>query len=153
MLTVPACRDRLPGFVPNHDWKTSIFRFKVNDMEPPNPVVNVDSRLRVWLEPAGSCADCGACCLLTPLPPFAPGECEQREIPREWLRAVEDRVAAGEQFEALPCVWFDAQQKQCRHYEQRPAACRDFLLGGPACASARRRLLSAQAAIEDQPAT
>ncbi|MBL8856044.1 MAG: YkgJ family cysteine cluster protein [Planctomycetaceae bacterium] len=91
-----------------------------------------------------TCAGCGACCQLTPIPPFAPGECEQREVPSEWLGPIHARVTGGQQFELTPCVWFDTVQQTCQHYDYRPGACREFELGGAACVSARWRILTAE---------
>ena len=33
----------------------------------------------------------------------------------------------------MPCIWFDLQTRQCRHYEHRPRICRDFERGTPEC--------------------
>ncbi|MDP1561122.1 MAG: YkgJ family cysteine cluster protein [Pirellulaceae bacterium] len=101
-----------------------------------------EPQLRLLHQVATSCTGCGACCRLTPLPPFAAGECEQHEIPSEWLLPIHERVAMGQQFELLPCVWFDREQQACQHYDQRPTACREFELGGPACVSARWRVFT-----------
>jgi Fe-S-cluster containining protein len=109
------------------------------DSQSPNPV------LRLLSEPALSCRGCGACCRLTPLPPFEPGECQQRGIPAEWLVEVTKRIQAGQQFDLLPCVWYDIDQDLCRHYLERPSACREFSLAGTACMAARRRVGSSAA--------
>lgn len=48
-----------------------------------------------------------------------------------------DRIAADQQFDDLPCVWFDGNSRRCRHYEQRPAACRRFEIGSDLCRLSR----------------
>lgn len=40
------------------------------------------------------------------------------------------------------CLWYDAANRGCRHYEYRPQLCRDYELGGRACLSLRRQLLT-----------
>ncbi|MBL8892593.1 MAG: YkgJ family cysteine cluster protein [Planctomycetaceae bacterium] len=98
------------------------------------------NQLRLLVEPASSCNSCGACCRLTPVPPFAPGECQQRNVPDEWLVCVTATMARDQQFELEPCVWYDPAADACQHYEYRPTACRSFEVGSVECASARRRV-------------
>jgi Fe-S-cluster containining protein len=101
--------------------------------------LTIDLR-QLSLEVPTSCSGCGACCQVTPLPPFAPGEAAARGVPAEWWEAVVARETADQQFEVRPCVWYDAAAATCQHYELRPTACRDFALGGTACQQARIRL-------------
>ncbi|HIE97018.1 MAG TPA: YkgJ family cysteine cluster protein, partial [Fuerstia sp.] len=71
-----------------------------------------------------SCDSCSACCMMTPIPPFQPGEEVARDVPDELLRPIRERIAADRQFELLPCLWLDTEQQRCLHYELRPEACR-----------------------------
>jgi len=84
-----------------------------------------------------SCADCGACCMQTPVPPFEPGEEAAYDLSAEQTKLIADRIAADECFDVLPCVWFDAATRQCRYYDQRPNACRQFEIGSPLCRLSR----------------
>ena len=79
------------------------------------------------------CQDCGACCQRTPIPPFEPGEEAVRDVPESLLVPIRQRIEADQHFDLIPCVWFDAQSKSCRHYDLRPAACRKFEVGGDLC--------------------
>jgi Fe-S-cluster containining protein len=36
------------------------------------------------------------------------------------------------------CLWYDSENRNCRHYEFRPQVCRDYELGGRACLQRRR---------------
>lgn len=77
------------------------------------------------------CQGCGVCCLHVSIPPFRPGEIA------DLATAVADEIAqhrrrAGDQNNG-PCAWFDEQTRLCRHHELRPAACREFALGGETC--------------------
>ncbi|MCA9085763.1 MAG: YkgJ family cysteine cluster protein [Planctomycetaceae bacterium] len=69
----------------------------------------------------------------TPVPPFEDGEAAVRNVPNPLLEPIRDRIAADEQFELLPCVWFDQQTRQCRYYDFRPDACRRFEIGSTLC--------------------
>jgi Fe-S-cluster containining protein len=99
-----------------------------------------------------SCDNCGACCTHMGYPPFVgmyEGEHEDKSDP-EWLRlkATHPELAAealqgakdnrgGEQ---LPCLWLDPVTRQCMHYDQRPAVCREFIRGEDACIEHRQRI-------------
>lgn len=39
----------------------------------------------------------------------------------------------------LPCIWYDAVAKNCKHHELRPEVCRDLEIGGEACLRSRRQ--------------
>ena len=84
-----------------------------------------------------SCVDCGACCMLTPVPPFQDGESIARDVPDELMKLINDRVAADQHLDPLPCVWFDSSLRQCRHYNLRPEACRKFETGSDLCRLSR----------------
>ncbi|MEZ6133231.1 MAG: YkgJ family cysteine cluster protein [Planctomycetaceae bacterium] len=83
------------------------------------------------------CSDCGACCRMTPIPPFQPGEEVAKEVPDALMQPVRDRIAADQQFDMLACVWFESTRDQCRHYDLRPDACRKFEVGSDLCRMAR----------------
>lgn len=89
------------------------------------------------LPPILSCEGCGACCRRTPVPPFEPGEEAFWNVPEWMLEPVLERIRREEQFELLPCVWFDSATLLCRHYDYRPQACRNFELGSPLCRLSR----------------
>lgn len=40
------------------------------------------------------------------------------------------RAHAGRYDRSLPCLWFDEVKKRCRHYDHRPAACREAVVPG-----------------------
>ena len=84
-----------------------------------------------------NCDSCGACCRLTPVPPFEPGEEAEWEVPDEFLQPIRDRVAADQHFDRVACVWYDAPHDQCKHYEVRPNACRKFEINSDLCRGAR----------------
>jgi uncharacterized protein len=84
-----------------------------------------------------SCTDCGACCMLTPVPPFEPGEEEAYDLSSDQRLLIAERVDSDEHFEKLPCVWFDPELRQCRYYDQRPDACRRFEIGSTLCRLSR----------------
>ena len=97
-----------------------------------------------------SCNGCGACCLVATSPPFRRMFDEDTE---EWgrlrwerpdlaggiLAADRARRASGDPSYGTPCLWFDAETRRCRHYDQRPGACRVFEVGGEDCRDMRRR--------------
>lgn len=73
----------------------------------------------------------------TPVPPFLPGEEARYDLSKEQLQTIADRIAAEQQFDRLPCVWFDPAARRCLHYEQRPEACRNFEVGSELCRISR----------------
>jgi Fe-S-cluster containining protein len=50
---------------------------------------------------------------------------------------VQERIAADQQFELLPCVWLDQRSNRCLHYDYRPQACRDFQINSDLCRLSR----------------
>lgn len=98
-----------------------------------------------------SCDGCGACCRVVTSPPFVrrldgPAEdgwerlrWERPDLLAEIATAEAARRERGEPSFGTPCLWFDAATGRCRHYDDRPHACRAFELGGTDCRDARRR--------------
>jgi Fe-S-cluster containining protein len=111
-------------------------------------------------EPPASCEGCGACCREMHSPPgwasfagpaadywIANADPEDEDwqifqaIPepiKQELREfyAEDFIKEGDPHDA--CFWYDAEKKQCKHYEHRPTICREFEIGEPACHRWRR---------------
>jgi Fe-S-cluster containining protein len=84
-----------------------------------------------------SCDDCAACCMRTPIPPFQPGEEAQRDVPQSLLQPIQERIAADQHFDLLPCVWLNLETRRCSHYDLRPQACRDFEINSTLCQLSR----------------
>ncbi|MEZ6042049.1 MAG: YkgJ family cysteine cluster protein [Planctomycetaceae bacterium] len=84
-----------------------------------------------------NCDRCGACCMRTPVPPFAPGEEAARNVPDSLLQTIQQRIDADQHFDLIPCVWFDPDLRRCRNYEYRPDACRAFEIGSTLCRLSR----------------
>lgn len=114
--------------------------------------------------PVLNCDDCGACCTQIGAPPgysvyFPP----PNRLIHEWAKDGEDyerfkampvtirkrlevyyrRVYRGlipDRYTSdMPCLWYDADTRKCKHYEWRPNACRNFEVGGSACINHRER--------------
>lgn len=89
-----------------------------------------------------ACAACGACCRQAfHLVPIAPDEPLVRARPD---LVTYDTQGASPYFVPRPngfCAALAAPRApyRCAVYDQRPASCRDFELGGPACLEARQR--------------
>ncbi|MCP4784500.1 MAG: hypothetical protein GY903_14145 [Fuerstiella sp.] len=75
--------------------------------------------------------------MMTPIPPFQPGEEVTRDVPDDLLQQIRGRIAADQQFEVLPCLWLDTEQQRCLHYELRPEACRKFEINSDLCRLSR----------------
>jgi Fe-S-cluster containining protein len=98
-----------------------------------------------------SCDGCGACCQVVTSPPFRRvfnegGEdawerlkWERPDLLAELLADERARRASGGPFHGTPCLWYDPESRRCRHYDDRPSACRAFEVGGGDCRDARRR--------------
>jgi Fe-S-cluster containining protein len=82
-----------------------------------------------------TCEGCGACCMGQNLLPWS-GRAYgiSDHLPRVpaklWaeLEAIENGPLAGD--DDCPCVWLDRATGKCRHYEYRPATCRDCIQPG-----------------------
>lgn len=112
------------------------------------------------------CVGCGACCLHIGLPPFEVPNPDLGPIPRQPARtwheqAIEQDLLDTELFlmmpaelraeharmvqeiesdpQGSPCAWLDLETKKCKHYEWRPAVCRDWEPGCVGCNAARHR--------------
>jgi Fe-S-cluster containining protein len=108
--------------------------------------------------PVLTCDDCGACCTMIGAPPGPPydfGHPDGPFAPSAWMRSLPDEIRtelmaywdgvrlgsiASRLGEGLPCLWFDAQTRRCRHYEHRPDVCQEFEVGGPNCRAWRASL-------------
>lgn len=75
--------------------------------------------------------------MMTPIPPFEPGEEASKDLTDEQKKLIHDRIAADQHFDLLPCVWFDPQTRCCLFYEKRPDACRRFEIGSDLCRLSR----------------
>lgn len=75
--------------------------------------------------------------MMTPVPPFEPGEDIALGVSDLQRKPIDDRIAADQHFDNLPCVWFDLRTRRCRHYDQRPSACRRFEIGTDLCRLSR----------------
>lgn len=98
-----------------------------------------------------NCNDCGVCCMeqtalpihlaydesnsgMTPCAPLPP------EL-REELLALRAKWDAEDSWpeDGSPCIWFDQEKRQCKHYEHRPTLCRDAVkVGDESCRKWRR---------------
>ena len=98
-----------------------------------------------------SCDGCGACCLVVTHPPFysvfeEEGEEAWERLKRERRDLVlqiagdhKRRRVGGEPLVGTPCLWYNPETRQCKHYDYRPLACREFDVGSEDCVDARRR--------------
>lgn len=91
-----------------------------------------------------SCEHCGACCRDMRVPLFEIGE--RNELPvneaahnelATFREHVNDTLLASDK-DYWPCCWLNLATMQCRHYESRPAVCREFEVGGEACLRHRK---------------
>ncbi|MGD9856034.1 MAG: YkgJ family cysteine cluster protein [Planctomycetaceae bacterium] len=95
------------------------------------------------LEPA-SCDGCGLCCegigspvLLYQSLPGCDGPHPHRPpgLPQSLIDEIDEHflgLPRGQEPQVC-CLWYDPAAKRCRHYDWRPAICRDYELGGDAC--------------------
>ncbi len=95
-----------------------------------------------------SCDDCGACCTgqcalpihlvnehagIEPVSPLPP------ELADELRETVARFQRDGWPDDGSPCIWYDAEKRQCKHYEHRPELCRDEVkVGDTACLKWRK---------------
>lgn len=72
------------------------------------------------------CAGCGLCCTRQGTPPFTRRGDDRPPPELDW----DIQAHAWRYDERLPCLWYDTETKLCRHYEHRPAACRNEVVPG-----------------------
>ena len=96
-----------------------------------------------------SCRDCGLCCegIGSPMLIYAsrpgfptPHPFRPATLPDELIQEIDcafSGLLRGQEPQQR-CLWFDEQQRGCRHYEFRPPICREYELGGTACQQRRR---------------
>ncbi|MGB4031198.1 MAG: YkgJ family cysteine cluster protein [Tenuifilaceae bacterium] len=84
-----------------------------------------------------NCDGCGACCMEMRTPPFYPSPEDARwaALPAEMQQAICHHALSplSEVPDASPCLWFDDERNQCRHYDLRPDICREFERGSASC--------------------
>jgi Fe-S-cluster containining protein len=86
-----------------------------------------------------SCEGCGACCETQGLPPGYTAPVMMTHLPAELrdeilLHLAEERRTGKRRYErGLPCIWYDAETRRCRHYEHRPGTCRRFEIASDGC--------------------
>lgn len=99
-----------------------------------------------------SCEGCGACCREQCSPPGYvmmlahgtggypdPEDIERfKNLPEEVMATIVEhleKLRSGERGRNgdTPCIWFDKQKRQCRHYEHRPNICRGLEVGSDGC--------------------
>ena len=91
------------------------------------------------------CISCGACCQFAVVPPFEPEEIKaispqlREPIERVWSHAANPDANFWDQLGTRVCSWFNSGTGECRHYDRRPAACRDFVVGSTECGELRIR--------------
>lgn len=88
-----------------------------------------------------SCDNCGACCMITCVPPFVVingvHEGVLRGVPNQLLDEIMPDWHIRLSIPERPCSWLDTETKTCRHYEYRPQACRDFEINSKSCHAIR----------------
>jgi Fe-S-cluster containining protein len=94
--------------------------------------------------PILTCDHCGACCMHIAAPPYTYDELVEMvdqhpdaytELYPDLCTAIDRRdmtVAMGDTDE-IPCGFFDEKSCQCKHYDHRPAICREFEPGCEPC--------------------
>lgn len=80
-----------------------------------------------------SCSRCDAVCCHLTVVVFA-----DDVVPRHLVTRNAQGVEVMARDEEGWCVAVDAQHMRCSIYEQRPAICRIFTMGGPGCREARK---------------
>ena len=99
------------------------------------------------------CAGCGQCCTTQESPPmyvgYLPGgacagdndpdgtrfRALPKKLQRELLTYILRAVAGKRPFHPTypACLWYDGATKRCRHYDERPYICREFMPGSEGC--------------------
>jgi Fe-S-cluster containining protein len=86
-----------------------------------------------------SCSDCAAvCCRLTVT--VSPGDVLPRDLVERNEQGVEILVRSADGW----CAALDRERMCCGIYEQRPAICRKFAMGGAYCRDERSRYAQQQ---------
>lgn len=107
------------------------------------------------IDPPLSCDGCGVCCEEQGLPPEYAVPALLLHIPEALrneiaLHQEEERQAGRTRHErGLPCIWYDAETKKCRHYEYRPDICREVPIGGSSCLFWRERRMVPRSILSD----
>ena len=73
------------------------------------------------------CLSCAACCQNIRRPPYEPGEID--DLP-SYVIHILGRTKTAKKGKACPWLGDD---NRCRHYKDRPKACKDFEIGGKSC--------------------
>jgi len=82
--------------------------------------------------PIVNCNDCGMCCMHMNVPPFT--YMDGDEPPSEFKQEIDLYVnSVRYSDDAIPCMWLDVSTGKCKHYDHRPAVCKDFEVGGESC--------------------
>jgi len=99
-----------------------------------------------------SCEGCGLCCvgIGSPVLVYAsrpgfndPHPLRPAGLPNELIDEINKHFSGlvrGEEPQDK-CLWYDAELRQCKHYEFRPQVCIDYELGGRACLTRRREAI------------
>ena len=84
------------------------------------------------------CTNFGACCREMVQPPM--DLTDRFNVPDYLLREIThfNAMVRDSLPEVYPCIWLDLVTMKCRHYEHRPAICRDFQIGGDGCMTQRK---------------
>lgn len=120
--------------------------------------------MKIELATVDACEGCGKCCMNIGLPPFEVPNPDLGVIPKSLHRFEYDKAFAQDVLDTelfmdmpeelrashakliesttvhpgrVPCAWLDLETKKCRHYEWRPAVCRDWIPGDEGCNRAR----------------
>ena len=96
-----------------------------------------------------SCAGCGLCCegIGSPVLLYQSRPAWQEKhpyrpegMPQHLIEEIDAHFAGlfrGQEPQEA-CLWYDAENRSCRHYEWWPEVCRDYELAGEACLELRR---------------
>jgi Fe-S-cluster containining protein len=64
----------------------------------------------------------------------AAGDPRWLDVPQQLQEELQSYIDNMEEMDlGQPCLWYDPQTRQCRHYEYRPQICRDFEAGNFHC--------------------
>ena len=125
------CRDFERG---SSECKLLRWRYRIPTPQIAAPPISSEAKTSLTI--VESCDGCGVCCLQQGHPPYTDDELQY--VPDDLLGPIQEHLAALEESDfGQPCIWFDDETKQCRHYEHRPQVCRDFERGCPMCVQLR----------------